>query len=234
MPTVQEMDAAVSMTYTYSEVLTVPQIMLLMQSVKSSIEAGCLKTASAEYIKQIGSDVCQTWGKIIGDIEEMTAIRQEEQEPQQYEEQPEQQTEQTQQPEQTEQQETHQQLDNWVQCDKCDTWHKVETLEGLREEFFCNNLGKACRAPKEAEKFWVASCAKRLARYYKAWDGQPYTGINHYAALEFLAARKGITIAELCNISPYDYMGPSSKRHFRFPVRNAPTLRVLPMPYRRY
>jgi hypothetical protein len=100
MPTVQEIDSAVSMTYTYSEVLTVPQIMLLMQSVKSSIEAGCLKTASAEYIKQISSDVCQTWGKIIGDIEEMTAIRQEEQVPYQYEEQPEQQTEQTQQPEQ--------------------------------------------------------------------------------------------------------------------------------------
>ncbi len=241
MPTVQEIDSAVSMTYTYSEVLTVPQIMLLMQSVKSSIEAGCLKTASAEYIKQIGSDVCQTWGKIIGDIEEMTAVRQEEQVPYQYEEQPEhEQTQQQEQPEQPqeqtqqpEQQETHQPLDNWVQCDKCDTWHKAETLDDLPEEFFCEDLGKACRAPKEAEKFWVASRAKRLARYYKAWDGQSYTGINHYTALEFLAARKGITIAELCNMSPYDYMGPSCNRHFRFPVRNTPTLRVLPMPYYR-
>ena len=232
MPTVQEIHDAVCMTYGNAKVLTVPQIMLLMQSVKSSIEAGCLKTASAEYIKQIGSNVCQIWGKIIGEVEEMTAVSRTERlsallsgRRTVTSEQ-----EQTQQPEQ---QETHQPLDTWVQCDKCDAWHKTETLDDLPEEFFCENLGKACRAPKEAEKFWVASLAKRLARYYKAWDGQSYTGINHYTALEFLAARKGITIAELCNMSPYDYMGPSCNRHFRFPVRNTPTLRVLPMPYRR-
>ena len=243
MPTVEEIDVAVCVTFGNAKMLTVPQIILLMQSVKCSIDAGCLKTASMEQIKQISSDVCQTWGKIIGEIEEMTAIRQEEQEPQQYEEQPEQ--EQTQQPEQAEQEETQQpeqqeqeqqeeQQDNWVQCDKCDTWHKAETLEGLPEEFFCKNLGKACRAPKEAEKFWVASRATRVARYYMAWERQDYTRINHYRALEFLAARKGITIAELCNMSPYDYMGPSKKVYFNFSYGSPPSLNVLPMPYRRY
>ena len=90
--------------------------------------------------------------------------------------------------------------DNWVQCDECDAWSKIESLEDVPEKWFCSDINKACKAPKESERFWPASRAKRVAKFYGA------RRLSHYEALSYLAARKGITIKGLCNMHPYDYV----------------------------
>lgn len=90
--------------------------------------------------------------------------------------------------------------DNWVQCDECDTWRKIKSVEDLPEKWFCSDINMACKAPKESERFWPASRAKRVAKFY----GAPR--LSHYEALSYLAERKGIVIKGLCNMHPYDYV----------------------------
>jgi hypothetical protein len=101
--------------------------------------------------------------------------------------------------------------DNWVQCDECDSWHKIESLEDVPEKWFCSDINKACRAPKESERFWPATRAKRVAKYYGAGR------LSHYEALSYLAERKGISIKGLCNMHPYDYVPHHSRHHVNLP-----------------
>ena len=90
--------------------------------------------------------------------------------------------------------------DNWVQCDDCDSWHKIESLEDLPDQWFCEDIGKICRPSRAAEAFWPASLAKRIAKQYGAGN------LSHYNALKYLAERKDISVEELYKISPQDYV----------------------------
>jgi len=119
--------------------------------------------------------------------------------------------------------------DNWVQCDECQTWHRVETLEDLPEQWFCANKGKSCRPPKEAHALWPASLAKRVIKYIMAWNGTPIKKISHYAALKMLAERKNMTLYELFKIKPWDYL-PDKCRIY---CRAGPQIKLgwLPMPF---
>jgi hypothetical protein len=101
--------------------------------------------------------------------------------------------------------------DNWVQCDECDAWHKIESLEDVPEKWFCSDIKKTCKAPKESERFWPATRAKRVAKFYGAGH------LSHYNALSYLAERKGITIKGLCNMHPYDYVPHYSRRLANLP-----------------
>ena len=93
--------------------------------------------------------------------------------------------------------------DNWVQCDTCDTWHKIESTEGLPEKWYCSAVSKACRAPKAAEYFWPSTRAKRFARHYYRDHMRP----SHMKCLQLLAARKNLTVEQLCSTNPIDYVG---------------------------
>ncbi len=90
--------------------------------------------------------------------------------------------------------------DNWVQCDECDSWHKIESLEDLPDQWFCEDIGKICRPSRAAELFWPASLAKRIAKQYGAGN------LSHYNALKYLAERKDISVEELYKISSHDYV----------------------------
>ena len=96
--------------------------------------------------------------------------------------------------------------DNWVQCDECDSWHKIQSLEDLPEQWFCEDAGKICRPSRAAEPFWPASRAKRVAKHYGAGR------LSHYNALKYLAERKSLSVEELYKTSPYDYIGQNSHR----------------------
>ena len=91
--------------------------------------------------------------------------------------------------------------DNWVQCNECDSWHKIESLEDLPDQWFCEDIGKICRPSRAAEAFWPASRAKRIAKHYGAGR------LSHYNALKYLAERKDISVEELYKISPQEYVG---------------------------
>jgi len=93
--------------------------------------------------------------------------------------------------------------DNWVQCDTCNTWHKIQSTEGLPEKWYCSAVGKACRAPKAAERFWPSSRARRFAKHYYPSHLRP----SHMKCLQLLAARKGLTVEQLCATDPKDYVG---------------------------
>jgi hypothetical protein len=93
--------------------------------------------------------------------------------------------------------------DNWVQCDTCNTWHKIESTEGLPEKWSCAAIGKACRAPKFAERFWPATRAKRFAKHYFL----NHKRSSHMKCLQLLAARKNLTVEQLCATHPKDYVG---------------------------
>ena len=93
--------------------------------------------------------------------------------------------------------------DNWVQCDTCNTWHKIKSMEGLPEKWYCSTIGKACRAPKAAERFWPAARAKRFAQHYYRDHRRP----SHMKCLQLLAARKSLTVEQLCATDPVDYIG---------------------------
>jgi hypothetical protein len=119
--------------------------------------------------------------------------------------------------------------DNWVQCDECDTWHRVETLEDLPEKWFCEDKGKSCRPPKEAHLLWPASLAKRVIKYIMATNGTPIKKISHYEALKMLAERKDMTLSELFNTKPWDYLPHKSRVYCRGSYPRV-TLGWLPMP----
>jgi len=91
--------------------------------------------------------------------------------------------------------------DNWVQCNECDSWHKIESLEDLPDQWFCEDIGKICRPSRAAEAFWPASRAKRIAKHYGAGH------LSHYNALKYLAERKDMSVEELYKISHQDYVG---------------------------
>ena len=93
--------------------------------------------------------------------------------------------------------------DNWVQCDTCNTWHKIKSTEGLPEKWYCSAIGKACRAPKSAERFWPATRAKRFAKHYYRDHKRP----SHMKCLQLLAARKSLTVEQLCATDPIAYVG---------------------------
>ena len=124
---------------------------------------------------------------------------------------------------------TSEQKDNWVQCDECDTWHHVETLEDLPEKWFCEDKGKSCRPPKEAHLLWPASLAKRVIKYIMASNGTPIKKISHYEALKMLAERKDMTLSELFNTKPWDYLPHKSRVYCRGSYPRV-TLGWLPMP----
>lgn len=93
--------------------------------------------------------------------------------------------------------------ENWVQCDTCNTWHKIQSTEGLPEKWYCSAIGKACRAPKSAEHFWPATRAKRFAQHYFLNHKRP----SYMKSLQLLAARKNLTVEQLCSTNPVDYVG---------------------------
>jgi hypothetical protein len=97
--------------------------------------------------------------------------------------------------------------DNWVQCDTCSTWHKIKSTEGLPEKWYCSAIGKACRAPKAAERFWPSSRAKRFAKHYYPSHMRP----SHMKCLQLLAARKSLTVEQLCATDPINYVGAEHK-----------------------
>jgi hypothetical protein len=108
-------------------------------------------------------------------------------------------------------------VDNWVQCDCCDTWRKVASLENITNEWFCSDIKKACRAPSEAENHWPATRAKYAVRfcdtgygYYKGYEHKTYEGNrvpSHMECLKILAERKKITLEELYTTRPENYFG---------------------------
>lgn len=120
--------------------------------------------------------------------------------------------------------------DNWVQCDECDTWHRVETLEDLPEKWYCEDKGKSCRPPKEANLLWPASLAKRVIKYIMASNGTPIKKISHYEALKMLAERKDMTLSELFNTKPWDYLPHKCRVYCRGSYPRV-TLGWLPMPF---
>lgn len=98
-------------------------------------------------------------------------------------------------------------VDNWVQCDTCDSWRKVDTTEGLPNKWECSRIGKACRPPREAENHWSAIRAKRFTKHYSDYTRAP----SHMKCLQFLAKRKSITLEELYKTDPATYIGLDPK-----------------------
>ena len=116
--------------------------------------------------------------------------------------------------------------DNWVQCDCCDTWRKVASLENITNEWYCADIKKACRAPSEAENHWPATRAKYAVRfcdtgygYYKGYEHKTYEGNrvpSHMECLKILAERKKITLEELYRTRPENYFGKEYDNFSRF------------------
>jgi len=98
--------------------------------------------------------------------------------------------------------------DNWVQCDTCESWHKIDTTDGLSEKWYCSNIGKLCRPPQEAENHWPATRAKRFAKHFLNIKTR---APNHMKALSLLAEHKRITLKELYKMTPKEYIGPNDK-----------------------
>lgn len=115
-------------------------------------------------------------------------------------------------------------VDNWVQCDCCDSWRKVETSEGLPEKWYCSDIKKACRAPSEAENHWPARRAKEAVKFcYRGTaygcESNPYKGNrapSHMESLKILAERKNITLEELYKTRPENYFGKEYDTFSRF------------------
>ena len=116
--------------------------------------------------------------------------------------------------------------DNWVQCDCCDSWRKVDSLEDLPDKWFCSDIKKACRAPREAENHWPATRAKYAVRfcdtgygYYTRYEHKTYEGNrvpSHMECLKILAERKKITLEELYRTRPENYFGKEYDNFSRF------------------
>jgi hypothetical protein len=104
---------------------------------------------------------------------------------------------------------------NWVQCDTCDTWRKVPSLENMTNEWHCSHIKKACRAPSEAENHWPATRAKYAVKfcywgsaYRHLCERKPYQGNrapSHMECLKILAERQKITLEELYKTRPETY-----------------------------
>ncbi len=117
-------------------------------------------------------------------------------------------------------------VDNWVQCDCCDSWRKVASLENMTNEWYCSDIKKACRAPREAENHWPATRAKYAVRfcdtgygYYNRYEHKTYEGNrvpSHMKCLKILAERKNITLEELYRTRPENYFGKEYDNFSRF------------------
>ena len=116
--------------------------------------------------------------------------------------------------------------DNWVQCDTCDTWRKVASLEHMTNEWHCSDIKKACRAPSQAEDNWPATRAKNAVRfcywgsaYRNLCERKPYEGKrapSHMECLKILAERKKITLEQLYKTRPENYFGDHFNAFSRF------------------
>jgi hypothetical protein len=102
-------------------------------------------------------------------------------------------------------------VDNWVQCDTCDSWRKIESREGLPDKWYCSNIGKACRPPREAENHWPATRAKRFVKHFSDYKRAP----NHMECLKFLAKRNSITLEQLYKTTPENYVGGRDSLAYR-------------------
>ena len=101
--------------------------------------------------------------------------------------------------------------DNWAQCDTCDSWRKIESTEGLPDKWYCSNIGKACRPPREAENHWPATRAKRFVMHFSDYKRAP----NHMECLKFLAKRNSITLEQLYKTTPEYYLGGRDSLAYR-------------------
>lgn len=121
--------------------------------------------------------------------------------------------------------------DNWVQCDCCDTWRKIETAKGLPDKWYCSDIKKACRVPREAENYWPARRAKKAVQfcyrtyaYSYGYEPKPYKGNrvpSHMKCLKILAERKKIPLEQLYKTSPDAYFGNDYNTFSRFMYGNA-------------
>lgn len=117
-------------------------------------------------------------------------------------------------------------VEDWVQCDCCDSWRKVDSLEGLPDKWYCSDIKKACRAPSEAENHWPARRAKYAVKFfywgfsyeyglkYKPYEGN--RAPSHMECLNILAERKKITLEELYKTRPENYFGDKFNEFSRF------------------
>jgi hypothetical protein len=103
--------------------------------------------------------------------------------------------------------------DNWVQCDTCESWHKIDNTDGLSEKWHCSNIDKLCRPPQEAENHWPATRAKRFAKHFLNIKTR---APNHMKALSLLAEHKRITLKELYKMTPKEYIGPNDKYDYLY------------------
>ena len=87
--------------------------------------------------------------------------------------------------------------DNWVQCDSCYKWHKIETTEGLPEKWSCSAINKICST---AERYWPAERSKRVVKHFRLSKR-----VNHMESIKLLAQRLRITPEDLYNMSPATY-----------------------------
>lgn len=122
-------------------------------------------------------------------------------------------------------------VDNWVQCNCCDSWRKIDTSEDLPEKWYCSDIKKACRVPREAERSWPARRAKKAVQfcyrtyaYSYGYEPKPYKGNrapSHMECLRILAERKKITLEQLYKTSPDTYFGNNYHAFSRFMHGNA-------------
>lgn len=87
--------------------------------------------------------------------------------------------------------------DNWVQCDTCYSWRKIETTEGLPEKWSCSAINKICQI---AERYWPAARTKRVVKYFGLSKR-----VNHMESIKLLAQRLRITPEHLYKMSPLTY-----------------------------
>ena len=95
-------------------------------------------------------------------------------------------------------------MDTQVQCDVCESWHTIDSAEGLPQNWNCGLISKTCRPPRRAERHWPASRAKRFVKYF---DRSIRRAPNHMKCLQILAERKSITLDELYKTCPEKYLG---------------------------
>ena len=113
-------------------------------------------------------------------------------------------------------------VEDWVQCDCCDSWRKVDSLEGLPDKWYCSDIKKACRVPREAEQFWPAKRAKNAVKFcYRGYgyEPKPYKGNrmpSHMECLKILAERKKTTLEQLYKTSPITYFGNNYNAFSRY------------------
>ena len=103
----------------------------------------------------------------------------------------------------------NEEIDNWIQCDTCEKWHKVEITGTLPDKWYCADISKLCRPPQKAENNWPAKRAKRFVTHFSDYKRAP----NYMESLKFLAKRKGLTLEQLYKTTPQEYVGDRHTCH---------------------